>query len=102
MAREVVTTTIVTDDLGGPGQARPVTFSIDDQKWVIDLNKRNREYLVRRLEKFITAAHPIPPGYGRVRNQDAQKIRSWAATQGFEISDKGRIAESVLEAYRNA
>jgi hypothetical protein len=33
---------------------------------------------------------------------ELQKIREWAASQGLEVAPKGRIKQSVVEAYVQA
>lgn len=36
---------------------------------------------------------------GRVRNAD---VRAWAREQGLQVSDRGRISDSIVAAYREA
>jgi hypothetical protein len=39
---------------------------------------------------------------GRGSSADAGAIREWARTNGYEVSDRGRISESLREAYSAA
>jgi nucleoid-associated protein Lsr2 len=42
----------------------------------------------------VTPAHPNP--------EETHAIREWARQHGHEVSDRGRIAKSVMEAYKAA
>lgn len=98
MAREIVTK--ISDDLGGVGSAEPLRFSVNGQKFVIDLNKRNTETFFRRLAPYMEAAQPDPPGYSRPRiNSEAAKVRAWAQENGLLTSERGRIPQDVWDAY---
>ena len=53
------------------------------------------------------AAAPVRPR--RSRGQGAQRsttpdlaaVRSWAREHGYQVSDRGRVSNAVLDAYRN-
>ncbi|MCK9877739.1 Lsr2 family protein [Frankia sp. Ag45/Mut15] len=62
-----------------------------------------------------TDAHPTPdtqppperPTSGRrtppaAADHDAGDIRAWARAHGYEVSDRGRIAQSIQDAYHQA
>lgn len=49
------------------------------------------------LEERMTPAGPLPP-----REPTSAEIRRWARAQGMAVSDRGRIAAEVREAYRAA
>jgi hypothetical protein len=39
---------------------------------------------------------------GRPHRDEAAAIRAWARENGHEVSDRGRIPKTVVEAYRAA
>lgn len=88
------------------------TFSFDGVAYEIDLSDANAEKLRGALEPFINAgrragrassAKTVSAPRGRVRTQEeTNAIRDWARKNGFEVSDRGRIAESIVAAYREA
>jgi hypothetical protein len=90
--RQVVT---ITDDIDGRAGAQTVSFAYAK--------------LEKGLEPFIAAARRVGgPGRSATRKgsttatPDRQAVRAWAAEHGHEVSGRGRISKSVLEAYQRA
>jgi hypothetical protein len=115
MARRVITTLI--DDLDGKKADRTVEFSLDGSSYTIDLSETNAGKLRKALDPFIAAGTRMgrssPRGGVRtVRggptarpagSRDENKlIRDWAVQNGHQISERGRIPQSVSSAYRQA
>jgi len=112
MARQVITTLI--DDLDGKKADRTVEFSLDGTAYTIDLSEANAGRLRKALDPFITAGTRVGRGSGRRQSglvtsgrtagsRDENKaIREWAARNGHQISERGRIPQSVSDAYRAA
>ena len=112
MARQVITTLI--DDLDGKKADRTVEFSLDGTAYTIDLSEANAGKLRKALDPFITAGTRVGRGSGRRQSvavasgrtagsRDENKaIREWAASNGHQISERGRIPQSVSDAYRAA
>jgi hypothetical protein len=108
MARTVITQ--VTDDLDGSSNAEPLTFSVDNKHFEIDLSKKNRAALDRALKPYIEAARKAPKrgrgSAGSVRRRsavgDLADIRAWAQAHGISVASRGRIAQSVVDQYRAA
>ncbi|MGC4892587.1 histone-like nucleoid-structuring protein Lsr2 [Micromonospora sp. DT31] len=114
MARKVIT--VLTDDLDGGKADRTVEFSLDGVAYTIDVSDENAGVLRKALDPYISAgrrigrgaidtgraargaARPSTSGMDREQNR---AIREWAAKNGFEISERGRIPVSVVEAYKN-
>ncbi len=110
MARQVITTLI--DDLDGKKADRTVEFALDGTTYTIDLSEANAGKLRKALDPFIVAGARV--GRGGVRpartvatarrtasSRDENKaIRDWAVENGYEISERGRIPQSVSDAYR--
>lgn len=88
------------------------SFALDGREYEIDLNEANVERLREALAPFIEAGRalsrkskgtntqPLTPGRARSR-EETEAIRAWARQQGHEVSDRGRIAESIIQAYQN-
>ncbi|GAB2616903.1 Lsr2 family protein [Paractinoplanes abujensis] len=112
MARQVITTLI--DDLDGKKADRTVEFSLDGINYTIDLSEANAGKLRKALDPYINAgtrlgrsAGRIPPrraGSGRTAGSrdENRQIREWATANGHQISERGRIPQSVTQAYRAA
>ncbi len=114
MARQVITTLI--DDLDGKKADRTVEFSLDGTAYTIDLSDANAGKLRKALDPFIAAGTRVGRASGRTaRNsgpgaatrpagsRDENKmIRDWAVQNGHQISERGRIPQSVTSAYRAA
>lgn len=115
---------LITDDLDGSSSAETVEFSFDGVSYSIDLAKKNRTALDRVFKPWIAAATPVTsrgPG-GRPRSGSGRRssrstrsrstaagsgvdlaaVRAWAAEQGIEVSARGRVAQSVIDAYQAA
>lgn len=112
MARQVVT--LLTDDLDGSEADRSVEFGLDGVKYTIDLSEKNVGKLRKALEPYIAAGTRVGRGEpggraagrgrgagvgGRSNREQNQAIREWATKNGFEVSERGRIPSSVVEAY---
>ncbi len=114
MARQVITTLI--DDLDGKPADRTVEFSLDGISYTIDLSEANAGKLRKALDPFIEAGTrlgrggsgrtPGRPSSGSGRTAGSRDenrlIREWAAENGHQISERGRIPQSVSNAYRAA
>ena len=109
-------TTVVslTDDLDGSKAERTVAFGLSGSTYEIDLSKKNATALEKALAPYLQAARKAAGGpvrAGSVRRSararrtavsakpDVSAVRAWAKDNGYEVSDRGRIGASVVEAY---
>jgi hypothetical protein len=108
------------DDLDGSVASGTVTFALDGRSYEIDLSEENAGRLYDALAPFVDAARKSGgrgSGRGRRAAQDepagekksarsnreeTHAIREWARQHGHQMSDRGRIPKSVIEAYRAA
>src|SRR4051812_37026949 len=110
MAKQIVT--LLTDDIDGSKADRTVEFSIDGINYTIDLSEKNAGKLRKALDPYLTAASRVgrTAANGRIApraaaapirsNRDQnQAIREWATKNGYELSDRGRIPSSIVEAF---
>jgi hypothetical protein len=111
MARQ--TTVRFVDDLDGSDASGTFDFSLEGRQYQVDLSDENAAKLRDALAPFIDVARKTG-GRGRptqrqtamtdkpVRShrEETHAIREWAREHGHQVSDRGRIPKSVLEAYR--
>jgi hypothetical protein len=119
MARKVQV--ILSDDLDEDLPAdETVSFGLDGTNYEIDLAEKNAKELRDAFSRYISAARKVgrgnggrqasssssgstrPRGGGRMDREQAGAIREWARKNGHEVSDRGRIPGSVVEAYEAA
>ena len=105
MAKSVV----IVDDIDQSSNAQTVTFAFDGQHYEIDLSKRNRQALEKALKPYIQAGRRASgtvrasrPRRAPAQKHDLAAIRAWAREQGHEVSDRGRIPQSVIQEYQAA
>jgi hypothetical protein len=116
MARKVQV--ILSDDLDDSISAdETVSFALDGTTYEIDLSEKNANEMRDVLGKYVSAARKVSSrgtrasgagrsratgGGGRMDREQAGAIREWARKNGHEVSDRGRIPASVVEAYEAA
>ena len=110
MAKQVIT--VLTDDLDGGDADRTIEFGVDGVNYTIDLSEKNPGKLRKALDPYLTvAARAGRTGtHGRIASRAAaaparanrdqnQAIREWAAKNGYEVSERGRIPSTIVEAF---
>jgi hypothetical protein len=104
--------TVLIDDLDGTplaSGASSTSFSINGVSYEIDLAPENVEQLRAALAPFIAAgrragAAPAKATRASKASDPARlaAIRTWARANGHAVSDRGRIASSIMDAYEKA
>ncbi|MCR2812950.1 Lsr2 family protein [Microbacterium sp. zg.Y1090] len=114
MARRIVHQLV--DDLDGTelevGSGETVLFSLDGIAYEIDLTDDNARALRDALQPYVSAARRVSGGRAAASNggqkrrrtgqHDYGPVREWAKSNGYAISERGRVPASVLEAYEAA
>ncbi|MFW6597684.1 histone-like nucleoid-structuring protein Lsr2 [Propionibacteriaceae bacterium Y2011] len=105
MARRVQIT--LEDDIDGGKADDTIKFGLDGTEYEIDLSRKNAKSLRDALAPYIDAGRRQPArrtsNRGSASNRgEANRIREWAAANGFEVSSRGRVPGKVREAYHNA
>lgn len=112
---------ILVDDVDGGDASETVTFGLDGVSYEIDLDDDNAARLRDSLAHWVGHARRVPgrSGGGRRRSSstasssgssgtaakggtDTAAVRAWARENGYEVSERGRIAADVLAAYEAA
>lgn len=100
---------LLVDDLDGGQADETVTFGLDGVSYEIDLTTDNAKALRESLSRFIdnarrsAGARGVQRGKARGRANGAAgntaEIREWAKANGHKVSERGRIPQSVVEAF---
>jgi hypothetical protein len=112
MAKKIVESFI--DDIDGSEAEGTTRFALDGTSYEIDLSGANRDKLEKALAPFIGKARPVrAERQGRARRgagvssramsrEQSANIRQWAKAQGMPVSERGRIASTIVEKYEAA
>ncbi len=114
----------LVDDISGEpigaGEGSTLTFALEGSTYEIDLTHENANALRGALEPYITVARArrggasagqpraTSRGTGRVRATSGPwsagyaTVREWAQSQGITVSERGRVANEVMQAYEDA
>jgi hypothetical protein len=122
MAQKVLVQLV--DDLDGSEATQSVTFGLDGVSFEIDLTDAHAEELRASIDKFVQsgrrvgrssttvrrptqkgasgkAVAPAPGGaLGLPAGQET--IRAWARSNGFTVGPRGRIAQKIVDAFKEA
>lgn len=115
MARRIVHQLV--DDLDGTvldaGEGETVLFSLDGIAYEVDLTEEHAAALRGALEPYVAVARSISSrssgsatSASRARRKSSQQdvgaIRQWARDNGHQVSERGRVPATVVEAYEAA
>jgi hypothetical protein len=103
---------LLVDDIDGSDASETVSFGIDGNSYEIDLTEENASKLRAAVALYVAharrAGRSAPPSsavrkLGRPAGRtDIQAIREWARENGQQVSDRGRIPGSIMDAYDQA
>ncbi len=105
------TTVVLVDDLSGDPADTTIRFGLDSRDYELDLTDENAQQLRQLLNRYTTAARKVSAGRrpgtaapvkAEFAAVDPAAVRAWAKSNNVEVSPRGRIKASVLEAYRAA
>lgn len=105
MAKKTVVTEILVDDIDGSPGERTINFTWDGSAYEIELSRKNAAAFEKTMKPYLDAARRARTsrvrrgGAGRSSKRDLAAIRDWAASNGFDVSTRGRVAGSVMDAY---
>ncbi len=94
------------------GEGETVTFSLDGVSYAIDLSTEHADEFRGKLGDYVSAARKADAASstksrGASRSSsgpksDLKDVRSWAESNGYTVSSRGRIPANVQEAYAAA
>ena len=106
MAQKVLISMV--DDIDGGDAHGTVTFGLDGITYEIDLSDDHASALRDELAPYIgharrtggRKARGTAPAPATVPNRErTQAIRAWATDNGYEMSARGRISTTIVDAY---
>lgn len=109
----------LVDDLDGSTAEETVTFGLDGRQYEIDLNGKNAAKIRKALDPYLGSARVVK---GQVKKRKLgvvpqqrielpkteeikaplSEVRAWALENGYEVSSRGRLPNSVMEAFAAA
>ncbi|MHA7284596.1 histone-like nucleoid-structuring protein Lsr2 [Arthrobacter sp. TMS2-4] len=105
----------LVDDLTGEVAQETVRFGLDGTEYEIDLTTENAQKLRATLTEYADKARkastrrgqgksPATTGSasGKAKREETQRIRQWAQENGHSTSARGRISQSIVDAYNEA
>lgn len=117
MARRTVVVDDLSEEMVDEESAHVnVALSFEGRSVVLDLANETYDTLAEALEPFLAAGRtsetprmprlvtPRSPSTPRKTGQDRDltDVREWARSNGFNVSERGRISYAVLDAYDQA
>jgi hypothetical protein len=95
---------MLVDDIDGSTADETVNFALDGAKYEIDLTSAHAAQLRAALAPWIRAGRKTSTrSTGRGRSGgDVSKIRAWAKSHGYQVSERGRIPANIRDAYNAA
>lgn len=102
----------LVDDLNGEEAQETVRFALDGTNYEIDLTAGNAEELRSALSHYVDKGRKAGSGKqsgsgqkassSRSKREDTQQIRQWAQENGYNPSSRGRITQSIIDAYNES
>lgn len=108
----------LVDDTDGSDADETVEFGVDGVSFEIDLTTDHAEDLRRALSQFVLhgrrtggrrhtggGLHPVTRNTptnsdgSKLTKEERDRLRMWAAVNDYHVSDRGRIASEVTEAW---
>ena len=104
------TITVIHSDISQKAGAQPVVVAVNDEWFEVDLTTQEAKEPKDALNRWRAAGRAVapPPSYRRkvkvpvTTAQERLEIRAWAAQEGRDLSDRGRIPADVVLAYEKA
>ena len=101
------TVTELLDDITGQPADETVSFGLDGVEYEIDMTKKNAAALRKAFGLFQGHARRVGGRRAQAMQHvaagvDNKAVRAWAASNGIELSERGRIPGAVIEQFRAA
>ena len=97
----------LVDDTDGSEAVETLTVGLEGVNYELDLSDKNAKKLREQLAPWLTAARrtggrQASKSKATGNNVDLKAVRAWAASNGVEVSSRGRVPASVIEQYQAA
>ncbi|MHA7209580.1 histone-like nucleoid-structuring protein Lsr2 [Arthrobacter sp. MDT1-65] len=106
----------LVDDFNGEVAQETVHFGVDGTEYEIDLTTENADRLRSTLSEYVDKGRKAkggrrgqsghksssPSSSTSRSKQDTQQIRQWAQDNGYNPNSRGRVTQSIIDAYNGA
>jgi hypothetical protein len=100
---------ILVDDIDGGEAVETVLFSVDGTAFEIDLNAQNAQALRDAVALYRARGRKVRTQRTARRHArlpqsgpSTGELRAWALANGHAVADRGRVSQTVRDAYRAA
>lgn len=112
MAKQIVESFI--DDIDGTEAVGTVSFAYKGKTYEIDLSLAHSQAFDESMSEWIEHAREVRGelvgrrrrgaggGTRALSREKSAEIRQWAKSHGLQVSERGRIASTVVEKYEQA
>lgn len=97
------------DDIDGTDlgdTVKTLSFAFEGKEYSIDLSDENADAFREAVAPYIEAGHRVTGSKtarkAKAASGNTKTVREWARTNGFDVSDRGRIPADVAQAYAAA
>ncbi len=100
----------LVDDFDGKelarGEGETVRVTLDGAEYELDLSSKNAQRLRDDFGKWLNHARRVggrrSSGNRSKSEVDSKAVRAWAASNGIQLSERGRIPATVVEQFKAA
>jgi hypothetical protein len=100
----------LVDDLNGEEAQETVRFGFEGSEYEIDLTEENANKLRSFMSEYVEKGRKVggkrsqggAKSTNRNKRENTQEIRQWAQANGHNPSSRGRINQSIIDAYNEA
>src|SRR5215469_13837286 len=97
---------VLSDDLTGneTDDVKNHLFMLDNVFYEVDLSADSFAAFEKDIAKYLKVMRETRRITATAKGEasDAEKIRQWAKANGYEVSERGRMAAEVIDAYAKA
>ncbi|WP_043669595.1 histone-like nucleoid-structuring protein Lsr2 [Streptomyces xylophagus] len=97
--------TVIICDISGKEGAEEVSFSWDGQAYTIDLAESEKGKLAKLLGPYLEKASKVKVETIKATPKkksgevNLQAVREWANSNGYQVSNRGRVPVKIMEEY---
>ena len=90
------------DDLDKSPADESISFTFEGAHYQIDLNNKHAKRFREQMAPYLDAGRRVrstATRRSRAGRDRSESVRSWAREQGIKVSDRGRIAATIMAQY---
>ncbi len=97
---------VLVDDIDGSEASETISFGLDGTTYEIDLGAKNAAALRDAFAPYVGHGRKVSGGAKRSRRSSVsslgpstKEIRDWARSNGYELSERGRVSAEIRQAF---